>query len=107
MTKDQRQALKGIAYKCYALVMPPAVGKPPTTEQLEAAYKTGMIPKNELQDGVRYLGTCRNADEAIWYADKQRFTYIREKFGSTFPEDIVCPEDDIGFDVFCAVAILE
>lgn len=68
--------------------------------ELEQAYKEGLIRKSDLKDGVTYLGNCRNAREAVWHADKDCFTYMRTKFGHTFPEDINHPEDDDGFDLF-------
>ena len=90
------------AYTCYGILMPPV-----TAEKLEEAYKIGLIPKKDLVDGITYLGTCRNAEEAVWHADRSRFEYIRTKWGSSFPEDIVHPEDDEGYDVFCCVAVKE
>lgn len=74
-----------------------------TQELLEECYALGLIPKKDLKDGQRYLGTCRNAKEAVWNAEKERFTYLRHKFGSSFYEDIVHPEDDEGFDIFTPI----
>ena len=71
-----------------------------TTEELQKWYDFGLIKKADLIDGKEYKGQCRNANSAIWHADKQCFTYIREKFGHSFPEDIKHPEDDDGFDIF-------
>lgn len=73
---------------------------PLTKEELELAYSQGMIRKSDLKDGVTYKGHCRNASEAVWHAEKNRFTYQRTKFGSTFPEDINHPEDDDRHDLF-------
>jgi hypothetical protein len=70
---------------------------------IESAVSLGMIPKNQLINGVRYIGYCRNATNAVWNAEMQRFIYIREKFGCKFEEEIVHPEDDIQFDVFVPV----
>ena len=58
------------------------------------------IPKEELKVGITYKGKCRNADKAVW--NGTRFVYIRHKFGTSFEEEIECPEDDRGFDVFFA-----
>lgn len=58
------------------------------------------IPKDQLEVGARYRGKCRNASEADWNGEK--FLYLRHKFGSSFIEEIECPEDDRGFDVFFA-----
>lgn len=74
---------------------------PVKSEELEEAYAKGMIRKKDLVDGKLYRGTCRNQTEATWHADKNRFTYLRTKFGQTFPEYINHPEDDDGFDFFC------
>lgn len=72
---------------------------------LNSAVSEGMIPKSQLIDGQSYIGSCRNATVAIWHADKNRFTYRRQKFNSTFDEDICHPEDDNGFDLFIPVNI--
>ena len=99
MTNEEWKKHKdSLRYRIYTLLMPPI-----TPEKLEEAYEMGMIRKIDLKDKVEYYGTCRNANTAIWHADKERFTYIREKFGSTFPEDIVHPEDDEKFDIFVPV----
>ena len=71
-----------------------------TPELLEQAYSMGMLRKEHLVDGESYWGTCRNAERAVWHADKNRFTYVRNKFGNLFDEDIVHPADDEGFDIF-------
>lgn len=76
------------------------LSNPVTREELEKAYSKGMIRKTALIDGKTYKGHCRNASEAVWYAEKDCFTYQRTKWGSTFPEDINHPEDDDGFDIF-------
>ncbi len=60
--------------------------------------RCGAIPKNKLVKGNTYIGTCRNATEAIWLGDK--FEYIRYKFGYTYPEKINHFQDDDGCDVF-------
>ena len=58
------------------------------------------IPKEELVEGARYVGKCRNATDALW--NGKVFIYRRYKFGTSFMEEIECPEDDRGFDVFFA-----
>lgn len=60
--------------------------------------RCGAIPKDKLVKGKTYIGTCRNATEAIWLGDK--FEYIRYKFGYTYPEKINHFQDDDGYDVF-------
>ncbi len=59
-----------------------------------------MIPKKDLVHNTIYKGHCRNAVEARWDADKQRFVYWRNKFGVRFEEDIYHPEDEDFYDVF-------
>jgi hypothetical protein len=58
------------------------------------------IPKDQLKEGQWYFGKCRNADYAQWKDGK--FVYVRYKFGDTFLDEVECPEDDRGFDVFFA-----
>lgn len=72
-------------------------------ESLQKAIENGMIPRNQLQDGIRYVGYCRNASVATWNAEQGKFVYDRHKFGSVFKEEIVHPEDDEGFDIFVPV----
>ena len=60
--------------------------------------RCGGIPKEELIVGETYIGSCRNASEAVW--NGERFTYMRTKFGYTYPEDINHFQDDDGYDVF-------
>lgn len=68
--------------------------------ELDIAYAQGMMRKSELVDGQYYVGSCRNASVAMWNASGQYFTYMRQKFGSTFPENIRHPEDDDNYDLF-------
>ena len=60
--------------------------------------RCGAIPKNKLIIGKTYIGDCRNATEATW--DGEKFTYMRTKFGNTYPEKINHFEDDNGYDLF-------
>jgi len=62
--------------------------------------RIGAISKSELVDCAQYLGVCRNAYVAKWLADKNKFVYLRTKFGKTFAEEINHPEDDDGYDLF-------
>ena len=68
---------------------------------------TPKIKKEDLQDGVYYNGRCRNASVAVWDATRQRFYHHRTKFGSTYVDSILCPEDDDKYDVFVAESICE
>lgn len=63
--------------------------------------RCGGIPKEELVIGKTYIGYCRNASEAIW--DGEKFTYMRTKFGYTYPEDINHFQDDDGHDLFVPI----
>lgn len=57
--------------------------------------------------GAYYRGRCRNASIARYNAETNRFVYMRQKFGSVFPEDICHAENDDGFDLFEPYALLE
>lgn len=70
---------------------------------LRKAYEAGMIPKSQYVVGQTYIGHCRNAEEAIW--DGKRFDYERYKWGSTFRDQVECPEDEVGYDIFVPVAV--
>jgi hypothetical protein len=65
--------------------------------------RCGGIPKEELIVGETYIGSCRNASEAVWNGEK--FTYMRTKFGTTYAEDINHFQDDDGYDVFVPIKI--
>ena len=61
---------------------------------------TPKIAKAELEHGAYYVGRCRNASEARWDANKNRFVHWRTKFGHKYLEEICHPEDNKHFDVF-------
>ena len=65
--------------------------------------RCGGIPKEELIVGETYIGNCRNASEAVW--NGERFTYMRTKFGYTYPEDINHFQDDDGYDLFVPIKL--
>lgn len=67
--------------------------------------RCGGIPKDKLIVGETYIGDCRNASEAVW--NGKTFTYMRTKFGTTYPEDINHFQDDDGYDVFVPIKIKE
>lgn len=67
----------------------------------EALIKKGAIPKSKLIVGNKYIGNCRNTDEAVWLGDK--FEYTRYKFGVYYKETINHFEDDNGFDLFVPI----
>ena len=67
--------------------------------------RCGAIPKDKLVIGETYIGSCRNASEAVW--NGKVFTYKRTKFGRTYDEDINHFQDDDGYDVFVPIKIKE
>lgn len=67
--------------------------------------RCGGIPKKDLLAGKTYIGSCRNASEATW--DGEKFTYMRTKFGYTYPEKINHFQDDDGYDVFVPIKLKE
>lgn len=69
--------------------------------------RCGAISKDKLIEGKTYLGTCRNASEAVW--NGKEFVYKRHKFGYTYDEDINHFQDDdgSGYDVFVPIKIKE
>lgn len=64
-------------------------------------YRCGAIPKNKLKIGKTYIGTCRNADEAVW--NGKNFEYKRYKFGIMEDDTIKHFEDDMIADVFVPI----
>ena len=73
---------------------------------LEGAIAAGMISLQDLEDGVLYAGTCRNAQQARWNAARQKFVYKRTKLGSTFNGEVNHPEHDTGYDLFVPTSII-
>jgi len=67
---------------------------------------TPKIAKSDLQHGAYYTGRCRNASVARWDAVHGHFRHWRTKFGSTFIEEIRCPEDEAQFDVFVVDSLI-
>jgi hypothetical protein len=65
-----------------------------------------MLAKTDLKDGAWYLGACRNAVLAQWDEKRNGFIYIRHKWTARFPETILHPTDDVGWDCFwpCTMA---
>lgn len=72
-------------------------------EKFHEWVKEHIIPinKSELETGKEYSGECRNANKAVW--DGKKFTYMRHKFGTEYPEHINHYEDDDGYDVFIPI----
>lgn len=63
--------------------------------------RCGAIPTDKLIKGKTYFGSCRNASEATW--DGEKFTYIRHKFGTSYPETINNFDNDDGYDLFVPI----
>jgi hypothetical protein len=75
------------------------------TELIPEIIRRGGISKSLLIPGQVYLGTCRNASEALW--DGAKFIYERYKFGCVYSESIKHFEDDDGkgYDVYLPIMI--
>ena len=69
----------------------------------DTLIRHGAIPLHELIAGKTYIGTCRNASEAVW--DGEEFVYQRYKWGETYPEKINHFENDDGYDVFVPIKL--
>ncbi len=67
--------------------------------------RCGAIPKEQLEVGATYEGTCRNASKATW--NGTRFDYERCKFGTTYTDHINHFQDDDGYDVFVPIRKIE
>jgi len=67
--------------------------------------RCGAIPKENLEVGATYEGTCRNADKATW--NGKYFDYKRYKFGEWEDAKINHFQDDNGFDLFVPLKKVE
>lgn len=63
--------------------------------------RCGAIPKKDLEIGATYLGSTRNATEAVWNGKK--FEYQRYKFGMWFTESVNHFEDYSQYAVFIPI----
>ncbi len=63
----------------------------------------GAIPKKDLVDGQYYAGDHRNATIAKWNAEKNKFIYMRTKWGATYEDDCNHFEDDDGYALFVPI----
>ena len=63
--------------------------------------RCGAIPKDKLEVGKTYIGTCRNTNEAIW--NGICFDYKRYKFGTWYDDRINHFQDDNGYDLFVPI----
>lgn len=75
--------------------------KPIPQELYDKYFELGVVRKENLEPGEKYLGICRNADVAIWTG--KVFVYNRHKFGVSYQESINGFEDDNGYDLFIPV----
>lgn len=92
---------------------PDRVPEPPVMEKelyekhvIPNYIRCGAIPTDRLVVGKTYIGSCRNADEAVW--NGHRFEYVRRKFGYDFTDRIGSFDSDDGCtraDVFVPIAI--
>ena len=67
--------------------------------------RCGAIPKNKLEVGKTYIGTCRNTEEATWNGNE--FDYKRYKWGMWEDDTINHFQDDDGYDVFVPIRLKE
>ena len=67
--------------------------------------RCGAIPKDKLEVGATYEGTCRNADKATW--NGKYFDYKRYKFGEWEDAKINHFQDDNGYDLFVPIKKVE
>jgi len=63
--------------------------------------RCGAIPKDKLKNGKTYIGSCRNASEAIW--NGKEFEYKRYKWGIYENDAIEHFEDEMEYDVFIPI----
>ncbi len=85
---------------------PPILGKELYDKYVIPNFiRCGAIPKDKLVIGETYIGSCRNAREAVW--DGKVFIYERTKFGCTFNEKINHFQDDDRYDVFVPLKVKE
>ena len=84
----------------------PNLGKEYTDKYFTKAFiEHGAIPIDQLEVGKTYIGKCRNAHEALWNGEV--FVYERNKFGSSYYEEVEHFQDDEGYDVFIPIKVKE
>lgn len=66
-----------------------------------------LLTKAQLEDGAYYVGRCRNASVARWNAEEGKFYHWREKFTRIYIETIKHPVDELQFDVFRPLRLIE
>ena len=67
--------------------------------------RCGAIPKEQLEVGKTYLGTCRNFSKAVWNGIE--FEGKRYKFGMWQDDTINHFQDDDGYDLFVPIKKLD
>ena len=68
--------------------------------------EAGAIPKKDLIDGQVYIGSHRNTTVARWNLEKNRFDYMRYKWG-WMKDECNHFEDDDGFALFVPIRLGE
>jgi len=74
-------------------------------EVIPNIVRCGGIPKSNLQDGITYIGSCRNSSEGTWDAANNEFRIKRYKWGM-WQDDTVQHYEDGAFndnDVFVPI----
>lgn len=81
----------------------PVMDTPEEYEELivKNLIRCGAIPKDQLEVGATYAGSCRNASEATW--NGKDFDYRRYKWGMWQDDRINHFQDDDGYDVFVPI----
>jgi hypothetical protein len=76
-------------------------------DEIAGGHPQILVLKMPFVDGAYYHGICRNARVARYVAATNHFIYMREKFGSVYPESIGHAENDDGFDLFQPYGTIE
>lgn len=81
----------------------PIVKNPEDYEKyvVQNLIRCGAIPKDQLEVGAEYEGSCRNATRATWNGKK--FEYKRYKLGFWMDDAVNHFQDDDGYDVFVPI----
>jgi len=75
------------------------------SEVIPHIVRCGGIPKDQLKDGVVYIGSCRNSSEGVWDAANNEFKIRRYKWGMWQDDTVQHFEDgaDNEYDVFIPI----
>jgi len=69
--------------------------------------KAGAIPKKDLVDGGIYIGEHRRCKISRWNKGKNKFEYIRDKFGMKILDECNHFEDDNGYALFVPIKLTD